>query len=135
MESNFVWFNFRGKVRFLRKDTIEMCPYLELMINSPSQNIETDTNGYIMIDEDYKDVIYCIKLYQLYLETGKTKYLYILSATASRLGYDSDFVSQMRESPLRLRGDYKKRELEEAAKNTKKLEDCFISFKKKKNDK
>lgn len=120
--SNFVWFSFRGKVRFLRKDTAESCPYLCALVNSPSQNMEKDKDGNIMIDEDYKDVINCIKIYQVYLETGKVPYLLLSSTVASRLGFDQEFVLKMREKP---ESDYKKRELKEAAKNTRKIHKFF----------
>ena len=44
-DSNFVWFNFRGIVRFLRKDTLEAFGFLNGIVNNDCAKNETDCEG------------------------------------------------------------------------------------------
>ena len=125
MSSNFVWFNFRGKVRFLRKDTVQHCPYLYTLANLDGKFCESekDKDGFIMVDEDYKSVIALINGYIFYLETNEARYSRLNALVASRLGFDRGYIKAMEN--IDQLNSYAKRSLREAAKGTAKIDNLF----------
>ena len=97
-KSNFVWFNFRGIVRFLRKDTIEKSAFLNGLINNQCSAIEKDSNQNIMVCEDYEMISLLFDLHTIYLETNNVSYNERYAMIAQRLGFDQEFVNKMKTS-------------------------------------
>lgn len=105
-ESNFVWFNFRGKIRFLRKDTIEMIPFLNNLITSKCSSVERCPSGHIMIDEDYNTIVQLVNVYVKYIHSGRiSAYSTTFAYAALRLGCESKFTDLL----LRIDDDHDSR--------------------------
>lgn len=101
----FIIINFRGKKKYIRKDLIEMVPYLYNLLNSPLQGNARDDEGNLIVDEDSYVFFSLVDHYRCWLEKGRpTRSLNIFghktveplySSVARRMGFETEFIDSI----------------------------------------
>lgn len=106
-ENPFIRLNFRGTKRLVRKDTLEVLPFLYAMVNGEwKQNNPVDEDGYYLVDENIETIFTLVDLYRAWMELGEPDGLdkvallkkvsrAILASTARRLGCETEFVEAL----------------------------------------
>ena len=75
--TTYIYLNFRGKKTYLRKDTLDIVPYLHSLVTSSCKTNPKDEEGLLIVDESASTVFFIIDAYRCWLEDGKPLYLLI----------------------------------------------------------
>ena len=101
----FIRLNCRGTQTIISRDSCELIPYINSLINGPCENNPRDEKGNLIIDETSGSLFYLIDMYRAWLEgnhpetlsmssveiiSGTRHYLY--ASIARRLGFEQEFV-------------------------------------------
>ncbi len=107
----FVIINFRGTHCFLGKDTIEMLPYLNALVNGPLKGSQIDENGYLKVGEASTYIYLLVDLYRAWMQEGCPRFMFncngilnymVILALAQRMGCKKKFINAMRRSTKKL---------------------------------
>lgn len=104
-QKDFVYLNCRGTETIISKDSAELIPYIDLLINGTFKNNPCDKKGNLIIDESSGSLFYMIDMYRAWLEGNKPKSLglsmtrvspgtqqYLYASIARRLGFEKEFI-------------------------------------------
>ena len=93
--------NFRGKAYYVRKDTIEMIPYMDSLFNGPMKNSDRDSYGNLVIAEAAVHFFLLVDYYRGWLQKGSPTYIKdcyrrgLMSSIAERMGMPTEFVTAL----------------------------------------
>ena len=104
----FIYLNCRGAETLISRESAELIPYINSLINGPFKNNPHDKKGYIIIDESASSLFYMIDMYRAWIESGNPSSLalslnrtspgtqqYLHASIARRLGFEDEFVNAL----------------------------------------
>ena len=106
----FIYFNLRGKAKYIGRDLVELVPYLNALVNGKMQNSPKDEHGRYMIDENSTTFFYVIDKYREWLQLGQPKSLatqYSSSlrglpvSLAQRMSFEPEFVNALNSTTIK----------------------------------
>jgi hypothetical protein len=103
-EGPYVYLNFRGAIHYVRRDTVTIVPYLNLLVNGPMKNSPRDEKGYLILDENPNMFFYVIDKYREWLELDNpnsfpSDYMSkrgLCISVAKRMSFDNKFIEALR---------------------------------------
>ena len=85
----------RDKKCFIHRDSLEIVPYLNALVNSNCSNNPMTDDGRYIVDESFHVITALIDLYRAWLEGDKFSNLSSrgrLASVARRMGFDNDLL-------------------------------------------